>query len=210
MSKESNNSKSSQPQFFTLDDIRVLLETLEKHDVREFKLSKDGEELWLKRGNVPEHSNVPRFQQIITPSSGLVPQFTDSAAQHFTQNAGPGESSAQPEDVGSGRIIGATDSKADKTEPAMAGVIPKAAVKKQLTDITSPMVGTFYRRPAVDAEPYVGVGDPVKKGQVLCIVEAMKLMNEIESDVSGKIVEICLEDGQMVEYGETLFRIEAS
>jgi acetyl-CoA carboxylase biotin carboxyl carrier protein len=70
------------------------------------------------------------------------------------------------------------------------------------------MVGTFYRRPAVDAEAYVNVGDSVKKGDVLCIVEAMKLMNEIESEVSGKIVEICLEDGQMVEYGEVIFKIE--
>ena len=70
------------------------------------------------------------------------------------------------------------------------------------------MVGTFYRRPAIDAEPYVEVGDMVKKGDVLCIIEAMKLMNEIESDVSGKVVEILLEDGQMVEYGEVLFRVD--
>lgn len=75
-------------------------------------------------------------------------------------------------------------------------------------EVRSPMVGTFYRRPAVDADPYVEVGEVVKKGDVLCIVEAMKLMNEIESDVSGKIIEVCLEDGQMAEYGEVLFRIE--
>ncbi len=71
------------------------------------------------------------------------------------------------------------------------------------------MVGTFYRRPAVDADPYVEVGDVVKKGDVLCIVEAMKLMNEIESDLAGRIVEVCLEDGKMAEYGEVLFRIES-
>jgi acetyl-CoA carboxylase biotin carboxyl carrier protein len=72
----------------------------------------------------------------------------------------------------------------------------------------SPMVGTFYRKPAVDAAPYVEVGDIVKKGDALCIVEAMKLMNEIESEVNGRIVQVCLQDGQMVEYGEVLFRIE--
>ena len=75
-------------------------------------------------------------------------------------------------------------------------------------EITSPMVGTFYRKPAVDAEPYVEVGDTVKKGDVLCIVEAMKLMNEIVSEHSGKISEICLADSKMVEYGEVLFKIE--
>lgn len=75
--------------------------------------------------------------------------------------------------------------------------------------VVSPMVGTFYSKPAPDASPYVQVGDRVKKGQVLCIVEAMKIMNEIESDESGVVTEVCLEDGQMVEYGETLFRLDS-
>jgi acetyl-CoA carboxylase biotin carboxyl carrier protein len=74
--------------------------------------------------------------------------------------------------------------------------------------IRSPIVGTFYKSPSPDADPYVEIGDVVKKGQVLCIVEAMKLMNEIESDVEGKIAEICVEDGASVEYGEPLFKIE--
>jgi acetyl-CoA carboxylase biotin carboxyl carrier protein len=74
--------------------------------------------------------------------------------------------------------------------------------------ITSPMVGTFYRSPAPDAAPYVEVGSVVKKGQTLCIIEAMKLMNEIEAELDGKIVAILVENGQPVEYGEELFRIE--
>jgi len=74
--------------------------------------------------------------------------------------------------------------------------------------IRSPIVGTFYKSASPDADPYVELGDVVKKGQVLCIVEAMKLMNEIESDVDGKIAEICVEDGTAVEYGKPLFRIE--
>lgn len=74
--------------------------------------------------------------------------------------------------------------------------------------VRSPIVGTFYRSSSPNADPYVEVGDLVKKGQVLCIVEAMKLMNEIESDLEGKITEICVEDGAAVEYGEPLFRIE--
>ncbi len=80
--------------------------------------------------------------------------------------------------------------------------------KKNLVAIKAPMVGTFYRAPAPDAPPYVEVGDTVKKGQVLCIIEAMKLMNEIESDVDGKIVEILAENAQPVEFGQELFLIE--
>ncbi|MBQ4646596.1 MAG: acetyl-CoA carboxylase biotin carboxyl carrier protein [Candidatus Gastranaerophilales bacterium] len=74
--------------------------------------------------------------------------------------------------------------------------------------ITSPMVGAFYAAPAPGAKPFVKVGDTVSVGQVVCIVEAMKLMNEIESEVSGKITEICVEDGQSVEYGQVLMYVE--
>ncbi len=74
--------------------------------------------------------------------------------------------------------------------------------------IRSPIVGTFYRAPSPDAPPYVEEGDVVEKGQVLCIVEAMKIMNEIESDVKGKIVKILVENAQPVEYGQPLFLIE--
>jgi len=75
-------------------------------------------------------------------------------------------------------------------------------------EIKSPMVGTFYRSPAPDADPYIEIGSVVKKGQVLCIVEAMKLMNEIESEANGKIVNILVENGQPVEYNQPLFVIE--
>ena len=74
--------------------------------------------------------------------------------------------------------------------------------------ITSPMVGAFYASPAPGAKPFVKVGDTVTVGQVVCIVEAMKLMNEIESEVSGKITQICVEDGQSVEYGQVLMYVE--
>lgn len=74
--------------------------------------------------------------------------------------------------------------------------------------VTSPLVGTFYAAPSQDLPPYIQVGDKVKKGQVLAIVEAMKLMNEIESDFDGEIAEIYVENGQPVEYGQKLFRIK--
>ncbi len=74
--------------------------------------------------------------------------------------------------------------------------------------VKAPIVGTFYRRPAPDAEPYVKEGDRVEKGQVLCIIEAMKLFNEIESEVSGIVRKILVEDAEPVEYGQPLFLIE--
>ena len=76
-----------------------------------------------------------------------------------------------------------------------------------ITEIKSPMVGTAYLAPSPEEEPYVKVGDHVQKGQVLCIIEAMKLMNEFTSPQAGEIVDICVEDGQLVEYGQCLFKI---
>lgn len=75
---------------------------------------------------------------------------------------------------------------------------------------TSPMVGTFYRKPSPDDAAFVEIGDTIKKGDVLCIVEAMKVMNEIQSDVSGEVIEILVEDSTSVEYGQTLFKIRQS
>ena len=76
--------------------------------------------------------------------------------------------------------------------------------------LTSPFVGTFYRAPSPESDAFVEVGDSITPGQVLCIVEAMKLMNEIESEVAGTIVEILVENGKPVEYGDRLFRIETT
>jgi acetyl-CoA carboxylase biotin carboxyl carrier protein len=77
-------------------------------------------------------------------------------------------------------------------------------------EIKSPIVGTFYRAPSPDADPFVQVGSAIEPGSVLCIVEAMKLMNEIESDVSGRIAKILVESGQPIEYDQTLFLVEKS
>jgi acetyl-CoA carboxylase biotin carboxyl carrier protein len=76
--------------------------------------------------------------------------------------------------------------------------------------VESPIVGSFYRRPSPDAEPFVKEGDVVSKGATLCIIEAMKLMNEIESPTSGKVVKVLSSDGQVVEFGEVLFLIDPS
>ncbi len=85
---------------------------------------------------------------------------------------------------------------------------PAAKSTDHLQAITSPMVGTFYRAPAPDADPYIEAGDTVETGQTVCIVEAMKLMNEIESEVRGRIVQILVENAQPVEFGQKLFLVE--
>ena len=97
-----------------------------------------------------------------------------------------------------------------QTAPVAAVAAPAAEPQKQLYELKSPMVGTFYRSPSPDADPYVRVGDNVEPGKVLCIVEAMKLMNELECEVRGRIVEILIENVQPVEFGQILFRIDTS
>ncbi|MEJ2635796.1 MAG: acetyl-CoA carboxylase biotin carboxyl carrier protein [Calditrichia bacterium] len=93
-------------------------------------------------------------------------------------------------------------------QPAPAVEATEPQLKENTVEVKSPMVGTFYRSPAPDADPYVQVGDTIKVGQTLCIIEAMKLMNEIQSEVSGKIVKIMVENAQPVEYDHVLFLIE--
>lgn len=93
-------------------------------------------------------------------------------------------------------IVKETISQTEKEEKIEEGIIVK-----------SPMIGTFYMKPSPDSDPYVEIGSEVKKGNVLCIIEAMKLMNEIESEYDGKIAEIFVKDGETVDYGKPLFRI---
>jgi len=95
---------------------------------------------------------------------------------------------------------------ADSPAPAPEAPVPPS----RLVDVTSPMVGTFYRSPAPDASPYVDVGARVSPGDTLCIIEAMKLMNELECEVSGSIAEVCVENAQPVEFGQVLFRVDPS
>jgi len=92
--------------------------------------------------------------------------------------------------------------------PAAAPDAEPSQVSSNLIDIESPMVGTFYRAAAADAPPYTDTGTSVSPGDTLCIIEAMKLMNELECEIKGTIVEICVENDQPVEYGQVLFRVD--
>lgn len=107
-----------------------------------------------------------------------------------------------------GAPVVAAPAAAPAAQPAQTpAAAPKQEAKKG-QPVTSPMVGTFYKASSPDAKPFVEVGQTISKGDVVCIVEAMKLMNEIESEFSGKVVEICVEDGQPVEFGQVLMYIE--
>lgn len=98
--------------------------------------------------------------------------------------------------------------------PVAQDVAPQAAVEEKKEEapkgkpVTSPMVGTFYFAASPGAKPFVEIGTTVSTGQVVCIIEAMKLMNEIESEVSGKVTQICVKDGEAVEYGQVLMYVE--
>ena len=114
-----------------------------------------------------------------------------------------------------GSCVAVSTAQAGPGGPAPAAEAEKSAAEAAVDQkadkyvaVTAPMVGTFYRAPAPDADQYVEVGDSVEKGQTVCILEAMKLMNEIESDVRGRVVEILVENAQPVEYGQKLFLVE--
>lgn len=124
---------------------------------------------------------------------------------------GEDESSVLELERGGGACINNTISNSAPTpaaaaQPAVAGDAPGTVTEKvDGTPVKAPMVGVFYAAPSPDEEPYVKVGDKVKKGDVLCIIEAMKLMNEITAEQDGEVTRICVEDGNLVEYGQTLF-----
>ncbi|HEU4383080.1 MAG TPA: acetyl-CoA carboxylase biotin carboxyl carrier protein [Anaeromyxobacteraceae bacterium] len=168
---------------FTLDDVTRLVESLEGTDVRSLVWARGAEKVVIRRGQAP----VPVTQVVAPP----VPVPVALAAP-----AAPTAASA------------AATAPAAPAAPQAAAPATARAADKPGHLITSPLVGTFYRAPSPDSPPFVEVGSTVKKGQVLCIVEAMKIMNEIESDGDGKVAEIYVLNATPVEFGEKLFRLE--
>ena len=172
---------------FSLDELSKLVKILEQHDVCEFELERGSEKVRLRRGPQQVVVSAPTVSAVMP-----APAYAMDAVPALT----PPASSAS-----------ATPRVEVATSPADLAKKNGAGSSASYHEVKSPMVGTFYKRPAPDAKPYAEVGTRVKKGDVLCIVEAMKLMNEIEADVAGLVVEVCLNDAQMCEYGEVLFRI---
>jgi acetyl-CoA carboxylase biotin carboxyl carrier protein len=187
--KKVNSQTQALAEGFGVDEIQSIVEMLKANDITEFRLEKDGGKLFLKRSSL----DAPPAQNVIS----VPPNYFQQSFQQPTYQQPVGAPQQYP-----------PAPQAQGVTPSPTAEAPAASAK--LHELKSPMVGTFYKRPAVDADPYAQIGSTVKKGQVLCIIEAMKIMNEIEADVSGKLMEVCLEDGRMAEYGEVLFRIEPS
>ncbi|HHY46465.1 MAG TPA: acetyl-CoA carboxylase biotin carboxyl carrier protein [Firmicutes bacterium] len=160
-------------------DIKDLIRMLQGTDVSELDIETEGMRLRIRR-----LSGQERAANVVAPDRpvqyGMPPATGEAGAE-------PGYESVSP-DAGRG-----------------AG---KRIARENHVTITAPMVGTFYRAPSPDAPPYVEIGSIVEPGQPVCIIEAMKIMNEILSEVRGRVVEILVENAQPVEYGQVLFVVE--
>lgn len=170
----------------TFKEIQELIRLVSKSDLAEFKM-KDGEfEVSIRtKYFYARQAGVP----MVAP-----PVLTAPVAAPVQEVTAPPPS--VPEQTPSA------------ASPKPAGNVPKVESGKKYLEVKSPMVGTFYRSSSPDKPPYVKVGDRVEAGSVVCIVEAMKLFNEIESDITGTIVKVMVEDAQPVEYDQVLFLVE--
>jgi acetyl-CoA carboxylase biotin carboxyl carrier protein len=160
-------------------ELKQILAILEENGITEFELEEEGRKLRIRKGTPGRAEPAPAV--VIAPA---VPAMAPAA---------PVPAAAAP----------------PAPSPAAAPQAPAAEADDGLTLVKSPIVGTFYRTPDPNSPPFVNVGDRVRVGQVLCIIEAMKLMNEIEAEVAGEVVKIHHESGQPVQYGEPLFSIRA-
>jgi acetyl-CoA carboxylase biotin carboxyl carrier protein len=187
-SKESSSrrgTKNRPSDVSSLQNLETILELMAKHDVAELDWNKGGERLKLKT----RHAFTEQAMAAVQSQAALV------GYRHPMESFVPIE-----------RTVGNTGGAAN-VEPAV-GASKSATLNQNQKQVVSPFVGTFYRSPSPEAEPYVREGQSIKRGDPLCIVEAMKLMNEIEAEFPGKIVSILVENGQPVEFGEPLFVIE--
>lgn len=175
-------SKTSKPVALkSSDDFTELRNLQEIKDLIEFVAEKNFDQIEIERGD---------FRLRISKGGERLPVPAPSVAQPIT---------APPVAI------------ATPSAPAVATVnveVPTAQPEEELHVVTSPIVGTFYRSSSPTVDPFIKIGDSVNAGQTLCIVEAMKLMNEIQSDVSGSIVKIFVENAQPIEYGQPLFGLK--
>jgi acetyl-CoA carboxylase biotin carboxyl carrier protein len=160
-----------------LAEVERLLSCMEKHHLEQFEYERDGVRILLKKASAP--------------------------ARERTRPAPVAEVSVMAEPA----LAPSPSSKSAASPVPATATAAEAAKAEDLHVIKSPIVGTFYAAAGPEAEPFVSLGDSVGKGEVLCIIEAMKLMNEIESDVAGEVAKIFAKNGSPVEYGEPLFGI---
>lgn len=162
-----------------LDEIKEIIELMREHELAEFELERDGLKIRLRK-EVARPAPVPA-----SAPADLTSGVTGSA----TPETIPAKAGSPADGLGAPDLV--------EGQEAL-----------ELAVVKSPIVGTFYRAPDPNAPPFVEIGNSVKKGQVLCIIEAMKLMNEIDSEYDGEVMKIYVENGQPVQYGERLFAIK--
>jgi acetyl-CoA carboxylase biotin carboxyl carrier protein len=167
-----------------LEFVERLIRALDESNLDTLELERGGTRVWLSKSPVPT-------------TAGNSVQGTNPGPPLFSDNS---HSASLPPGLGVEPI----------TVSPIGEEIGRAGPPEKLIEIPSPMVGTFYRSPAPEAPPYVAVGDRVGTGTVLCIIEAMKLMNEMESEVEGTIAKILVENAEPVEYGQVLFLLDPS
>jgi acetyl-CoA carboxylase biotin carboxyl carrier protein len=165
------------------NEIRQLLATIAQTDIAEVILKSEDFELTVRKAVSVNNQMVPVGQAAL----GSVGSPSQTAPNQATEGG-----TGRLDNSGSGVHLSAN---------------PPSIIDQRLVEVPSPMVGTFYRAPAPGESAFVEVGDRVRKGQTVCIIEAMKLMNEIEVEVSGQVMEILLQNGEPVEYGQPLMRI---
>ncbi|MBB5325259.1 acetyl-CoA carboxylase biotin carboxyl carrier protein [Anoxybacillus tepidamans] len=165
-----------------IQEIRELIRLIDQANIEEFLYEHEGTKVHMKKpnGNVPVEAVV---KTVVEPAPKAIVQEV-TAPQATTEPVA---------------VVQETKQEQSKQEAVKADNLHK---------ITSPMVGTFYAAPSPDSPPYVKVGDKVKTDTIVCIIEAMKLFNEIEAEVNGEIVEILVQNGQLVEYGQPLFLVK--
>jgi acetyl-CoA carboxylase biotin carboxyl carrier protein len=164
-----------------LDDIRAILELVREHQLAELELERDGIKIRVRKDTGIQTVTFAPSVLPATPAPGAVPPAASAPAASLPRASA--ETAVAPADEGEG---------------------------VELAIVKSPIVGTFYSAPEPGAPSFVELGDAVRKSQVLCIIEAMKLMNEIESEYEGEVVKVYVENGQPVQYGERLFAIRTT
>ena len=166
----------------SFSELRDLVAALNQSDVAELTLKSADFELTLRKQSAPA-------PVLIADAATRLPAASTSSGWAMPSPApAPQPATAQPS----------------------AASTPPPTVTSDLLEITSPMVGTFYRSPAPNESPFVNVGDRIQSGQTVCIIEAMKLMNELEAEISGEVVEILVENSDPVEFGQPLMRVKPS
>jgi acetyl-CoA carboxylase biotin carboxyl carrier protein len=166
-------------------EIKELIKLISETNIAEFKVEKDGFELTIRSDSFFKGKYVERPAQQVMQYASPMPSAPVQQAASAPAEAAPSPAPA----------------------PSKGGEA-KAEQSGNLLEVKSPMVGTFYRSPSPDKPVFVNVGDMIKAGDVVCIIEAMKLFNEIESEVSGKVVKVLVNDSNPVEYDQVLFLVD--